>query len=231
MTTQITELDFQGHKFKVAHDPSLGHTLFTHVDEDIVRQRWWKIQKGDVVLDIGSAFGSYALIALAQGASFVACWSPQGEEPLLRQSIDANDWTDKTVIIPRGLWSKAGHLQVYDGPPMSTFLEVAPEIPNDYIFAVDALDDVVDKLREEPFEKIHWIKIDVEGAELEVLKGSERTLRKHRPKILVENHDFKDATLRARCAIFLIGLDVGYREVDTVPHHGVSHTLYSAEKE
>lgn len=36
----------------------------------------------------------------------------------------------------------------------------------------------------------HVIKIDVEGAELEVLRGAEQTLRYSRPVLLIEIHDF-----------------------------------------
>jgi hypothetical protein len=35
------------------------------------------------------------------------------------------------------------------------------------------------------------IKIDVEGAELNVLKGAIETIKKHKPSILVEIHDYE----------------------------------------
>jgi len=35
-------------------------------------------------------------------------------------------------------------------------------------------------------EKVDWIKIDVEGAEFETLKGLEDTLRKKSPRLIVE---------------------------------------------
>jgi len=37
-----------------------------------------------------------------------------------------------------------------------------------------------------------FIKIDVEGHELKVLKGAEETLKKHKPTILIEIHDFSE---------------------------------------
>jgi len=46
-----------------------------------------------------------------------------------------------------------------------------------------ALDNVLTELK---VEKVNWIKIDVEGAEFEVLKGLQNTLRKHRPTLIVE---------------------------------------------
>ncbi|MHA1664401.1 MAG: FkbM family methyltransferase [Candidatus Njordarchaeales archaeon] len=45
------------------------------------------------------------------------------------------------------------------------------------------MDDVLDKLN---IGKVNYIKIDVEGAEFEVLKGLEKTLKKHRPVVIVE---------------------------------------------
>lgn len=221
MSVEIAELDFNGIKFKVAHEPEKGHTLFTHQDEDVVRKRWWKIGTGDVVLDIGAAFGSYSLIALAQGGAFAFCWSPQGEAGLLRESLKANGWDDRALIIESGLWSEEGFLQVYDGPPMSTFTKDPPENPTGAVIKVKTVDD-----SSSLWEgwQITWLKIDVEGAEEHVLRGARKVIESHRPKILVENHEFKDSGLRDRCKEFLASC--GYREVETVPHHGVSHSLY-----
>jgi len=36
------------------------------------------------------------------------------------------------------------------------------------------------------------VKIDVEGHELSVLRGAEKTIKKHKPVILIEIHDFTD---------------------------------------
>src|SRR6056300_855451 len=36
------------------------------------------------------------------------------------------------------------------------------------------------------------MKIDVEGHELKVLKGAEETIKKHKPAILIEIHDFSE---------------------------------------
>lgn len=35
-------------------------------------------------------------------------------------------------------------------------------------------------------DRVDWIKIDVEGAEVSVLKGGMKLLKKHRPKLIVE---------------------------------------------
>ena len=52
------------------------------------------------------------------------------------------------------------------------------------------------------------LKIDVEGAEVDVLKGAERLLHLHRPHVIVETHS---AELERRCGDLLLG--AGYRPI------------------
>lgn len=54
------------------------------------------------------------------------------------------------------------------------------------------------------------IKIDVEGAELGVLKGAIFTLRAHRPDVFIECHS---PDLRLRCAELLQSLSYTIREI------------------
>jgi len=65
------------------------------------------------------------------------------------------------------------------------------------------IDDVSRQLSMLP----HVIKIDVEGAELSVLKGAKETLRKSRPKILLSTHSDE---LRSSCLAFL--QELGYKQ-------------------
>ncbi len=51
------------------------------------------------------------------------------------------------------------------------------------------------------------IKIDVEGAELDVLRGAENTLRKSRPRLLLATHDVHVAGITEACIDYLAALD------------------------
>ena len=69
---------------------------------------------------------------------------------------------------------------------------------NEYVSVVPTvtIDAVAERLRLQP----DVLKIDVEGAELSVLKGALDTLRKSRPIILIEIHSEE---LLAACIAFL----------------------------
>ncbi len=43
--------------------------------------------------------------------------------------------------------------------------------------------------------KIDFIKVDVEGAEYEFMQGAIQTIRRYKPKMLIENHLFKNGSL------------------------------------
>ena len=68
--------------------------------------------------------------------------------------------------------------------------------PVRYMVQVDTLDRIVD---EYGLEKLDLIKIDVEGAELDVLNGSRGVLERDKPILLIEVHfgyyDLKPETL------------------------------------
>jgi FkbM family methyltransferase len=212
---KIKEYSFKGMSYRVSYlerincDPS----WFTFEDETEVRNRDWDIKPGDIIFDIGSAYGSYTLTALAAGASFAYCWNPTiTESALLRESIELNGWSEKVKIHDHGLYSKSGQ----SSQKNKTFsTELVEEI-----FEVKALDEMDLDLPEGRL----WIKIDVEGAELEVLKGAKHLISTRKPIILVENHQFIDSTLEERVREFLH--DLGYEQVSCHPYYTVTHSVH-----
>lgn len=227
--TEIRDRKFFGKPFKFACEPDHHASWWSFEDEEDVRLRWWHINPGDVVVDAGAAFGSYVFPALALGASKVIAWSPEGHKTLFELSTEANGWRDKIIFYDTGLWSSPGFLQVLEHEAMPRYFSALPDEwkeampPN--AFPVETIDIVFARHQ---LDRADWLKIDVEGAEVEVLRGAEETLRKFKPRVLIENHLFKDASIKDRCASFLADLGVGYREVETIPYHSVSHSFYTA---
>jgi FkbM family methyltransferase len=231
MELEIRSKVFRGGTFNFACDPNNHASWWSFTDEESVRERWWNVQPGDVVLDCGAAFGSYALPALALGASKVVAWTPEGHMPYLVASLEANPgWSTRVLAFDSGLWSGPGWLEAMEGAAAPVFHRLRPESwkttmpPN--AFAVTTVDEVLPKVDE--IARVDWLKLDVEGAELEVLRGASKTIRRFRPAILCENHLFKDSALQQKCSALIDSFDAGYREVETVAYHSVSHSLYVA---
>jgi FkbM family methyltransferase len=148
------------------------------------------------------------------GAARIICFNPNAEENgYLRKSLALNGWQDRCEIIEKGLYSKTGWLNDMS----QAFSE--NEVPGS--FAVWAFDDLELSV---PSGVPLWVKLDVEGAEVEVLKGMTKFIGGFRPVLLIENHQFKDASIQTRVEVELARH--GYTAVSHHPYHGVSHSLY-----
>jgi FkbM family methyltransferase len=218
------ELSFRGHPYKIACTEREGYqhpSWFSFEDEAAVRDRVWHIEPGDVVLDIGAAYGSYTLTALACGARHVFAWSPQGppgetsEADMLEESLDINDWRDRCSVMDSGCYSLAGWLN-----PDDQSFSITRGAGDIYVEPLDS-----SMLGHSAIGKSRiWMKLDVEGAEVEVFKGGVNFINRYRPRIVVENHNFKRATIEQEVRDLMKSM--AYREVETVPYHSVSHSVY-----
>lgn len=227
---EVRTMNFRGHSYKVRGNPSqLSHpSFFSFEDEAVVREAWWNVKEGDVVFDVGAAYGSYALTALACGAAHAYCWAPEESRPL-RYNLWENGFEGRSTVFEDGVWSRRGILALRDGPVVPVLCQSRDEAVNIIsshsgtctVFHVRSLDDIVPGLK---LERLDWLKFDVEGAEAECLAGAVKTIGAFRPKILVENHLFKDVDLQRKCALIL--RDLGYLNAETRPYHAISHSLY-----
>lgn len=190
-----------------ASESAYHPSLWSFLDEQDVRAKWWH-PKNCHVWDVGAAYGSYTLPALTNGCT-VTAWSPpynvKGvafEAQVMRESSRLNGWSDNLVTLKTGLSNRVDAMTCDESGPF----RVEPG----------------DLFEETPA----WIKIDAEGAELAILKGAQRTLLKHHPYVLLENHLMFDPDCDAKCEEYLGSL--GYRKVGLMPGGKISHSFYEA---
>lgn len=199
-------------------------------DEADVRERHWHTGPGEVVLDIGSSHGSYLLAALSEGADRVYGWAPEGDYEVLARNVAINGWQDRASLRPSGVWRYSGWLRTNPAGPDYSELE-----PDQSAYAYEnAYGCPVERPEVGPWFRVEQLdvmfapggrrtdlwKLDVEGAELEVLRGGERLLRRDRPRVLVETHDCYVPGIGAAVREFMLGLDLGYQEQTTPASHG-----------
>jgi len=173
----------------------------------------WHPGPGDTILDVGCAFGSYILPSLAADVAKVYAWNPlKSELDLMRASLEANDWGGRVKIFQMALHAHPG----YVNPDTSEFK--TEEFPG--AFQAKTLDSYLDQI--EATGRC-WLKMDVEGAEVDVLNGGITLINKLRPTILIEGHEFHRSGITGEVETLLASH--GYRTEANEPYHSVRHIL------
>ena len=224
---EIKEKD--GYKFYVFKQPSAedNSSEYTFVDEEDVRQKFYYpyLQPNKHVLDIGAGYGSYTLPALARGCKVTVITPqvppPHNEHIKLKMNIELNNFPNCHIdIVDMAVHGKAGFVN----PNSKHFAKSKKdmiEIDKEGYVQCQKIDDII---YDGP---IDFIKMDVEGAEYEALRGAENLIKKYKPTILVENHLFHDSQMEKKIIMLIMDeWDIGY-EVRVQPYHAVSHTLFT----
>jgi len=150
---------------------------------DIIRNH---LNTADVFVDVGANIGYYSCVALSLGKHVIAV-EPQWQNlECLYANLSNNGWTDAEVF-PIGLSSKPGMLTLYGASGLCASLVKGWAGYSErfkQIIPVNTLDNILgDRFQ----GKKLFIKIDVEGAEFDVLRGAEETLTMHpRPTWFIE---------------------------------------------
>lgn len=137
-----------------------------------------KLYENDVIIDGGAFEGDSAFMFLHKIGAKAKIYSFEPQENNYEELLkNINRYKFDNCIIPirRGLWSSSGNLSFVEASNSSHIIEGGPaSIP------VVSIDDFFDGKG-----KIDVIKLDVEGAEVEVLNGARRTISTSRPLMIL----------------------------------------------
>lgn len=155
-----------------------------------------------VILDVGAASGHFSVVACNL---FPDC-TVYSFEPSLRQRIllSRNARLNRVKglrVEPVGFWNKSDLLPFRTIGAESSFAPASryqgtlkfPERVR-----VVTLDEWAGEMR---LERIDLIKIDAEGAELEILEGAQNTMERFRPRLLIQAYHIRNGVRTfERCA-------------------------------
>jgi len=215
--------------YTVSAGPAKGLRLEIHLPED--KLLWtgiWekeitelvaeRVYHGSIALDVGSHRGFFAGVMALAGAKEVICFEPNPEnisnlEVLCRLNsglplrvmpiaVAESDGTAAFSIMPENTMGKLTSSDFQKSAKSEELLEVI----------VRSLDSLMHELN---WKNIGLVKIDVEGAELAVLKGAVHLLDVCRPTLVIEVHTFD---LLESCRSFLESRAYKVRVVESGPN-------------
>ena len=180
-------LRFRG--WTVAARPGTDDLWYWTAGHKRATEEWFAPTPGDVVVDVGSGVGYFALVAAASGGKVWAFEPCPGTCALLIEIVRANNLP--TIRVDgRALGKSATSAVIYEcaeNPGMASLNSgwVGPNTHGPIVghpIRVETLDTV---MIEYSLQGIDWLLLDVEGSELAVLEGAARALEVTR-RIIIE---------------------------------------------
>jgi FkbM family methyltransferase len=149
---------------------------------------WVDPRQGEYFLDGGGYVGWYSILAgRAVGDSGrVVALEP---DTLNRRQLERNlalNKLENVQILPLAIWSRSGNVGWRHGEePVWHRVRDEGELTQESV----SIDELVVDLG---LARLDWIKLDIEGAEVDALRGASRTLRDYSPKLFIEVHETKE---------------------------------------
>lgn len=142
------------------------------------------VEKGDIVLDCGAAFGDVSLqFAQSTGPSgHVICFEPY---PLFLEVFQSNmlmnaEFSKSITLIERAVWNESDEeLSFIEGGGGS---RIDQKNKSSRKILTTKIDDTVNQLA---LPNVDFIKMDIEGAELNALLGAKKTITENKPKLAI----------------------------------------------
>ena len=144
-----------------------------------------KPKKGEVFIDVGAHIGKYALqvakIVGENGLVIAIEASPINYNVLLKNCRLNN--IRNVIALNVAAWKSNDELKLFIGK-VGGWHSVKFNSGLGFVkVSAKALDNVLKELH---INRVDWIKIDVEGAEYEVLEGLKNTIQQYKPTLIIE---------------------------------------------
>ncbi len=184
------------------------------------------IKKGDIVIDAGAHIGTFALyssVAVGESGKVIVFEPDRSNFNKLMRNITLNN-AKNIIAINKGLWNKREIVEFdsrHDGG------SVALKCKNCRIKGkVEAckfikLDDIIKELK---IGRDDFIKMDIEGAEIEALEGCRKTLEENNVNLAVASYHIRSGAMTCKTVESFLK-DMGYEATTEFPEHLTTYAL------
>jgi FkbM family methyltransferase len=160
-----------------------------------------------IVIDVGAATGHFAVLAakLFPGSKVYAFEPSERQRILLERNARING-VENLEIEPFGLWNRADQLAFRTNGAESSFESVSRFRGQLQFLEKVSVLSLDQWAREKNISGIDLVKLDAEGAEIEVLEGASAVLERDHPHLLIQAYHIREgARTLERCAEILHG--------------------------
>jgi FkbM family methyltransferase len=210
---QLSKLDLReiGYPMELFCLPAAAVIQFIHEQYRCVTAEGpIEAEEGDVVVDAGGCWGDTALYFAFKAGSRGKVYSFEflpGNLKVYDRNLALNpELASRIEVLPHPVWSSRD-VELYisaNGP--GTFVGTTRRTEGDEVVRTMTIDQL---LQRPDLDRVDFIKMDIEGAELSALQGAEQVLRKFQPRLAITvYHRLSDFW---EIPQYIDGLGLGYR--------------------
>jgi FkbM family methyltransferase len=220
---------------------ALGHLWVPRPGKDVIRHLAWEqvtqrvyhhpnvhVRPGDIVIDCGAHIGGFTRVALRAGARLVIAIEPQrGNLLAFEKNLAEELKAGKVKLIRKGVWDKSGKLSLHLSRVGDSHSVVIPQNgPGDESIEVTTLDALVKSLA---LTRVDFIKMDIEGAERNALRGARQLLKRWHPRLAIAGYHMEGdpAAIKSIVSEAFSGYRVVSKDLSDIPARaGVPKVLF-----
>jgi FkbM family methyltransferase len=191
-------VNYKGSKFLFGRGyEEVGYSLYLDETEPITCE-YMTGQSGNLFIDLGANVGGYTVRLGKKFRNVIAVEPNPNAARLLRAHLDLNH-LHNVNLVEKAIWSSIGEATLWiPSSNKTTRSSLVQRFEGGASLGVRTV--TLDSLTE-GYERVDLIKVDVEGAELPMLRGARETLGKT-SKLVIEVSPSTEATVREMLAPF-----------------------------
>ena len=163
--------------------------LYSIVDDFDYYQHFYKIKENDIVIDAGSNVGNISLLfsKLVGKNGIVYCFEPDKfNEEILKKNFSLNsDFFYNWIVCDFLLWKENTELNFQESGTVSSSAVWFTDKENSTLKKAVSLDNWY---KTQNLKTINYIKMDIEGAEIEALEGCIEIIQKFKPDFAIASY-------------------------------------------
>jgi FkbM family methyltransferase len=235
---RLFKLNVSKYDYKIYCPPNKGDFISLTIREEDIIDNCFIPREGDTVIDVGAHVGRYTLIASKRVGSkglVIAAEPDPTNIQMLESNIELNHFTN-VKIVRCAICAEHKKIKLYlpgNDSQVTIYNTIMQDRAHSSERSVDVdgytlnylADQYIVPIRGDNVKEI-WIKIDVEGAEYEVLKGATNLLSRNQDiSVLIEIHNLREGYNLYKPIIEFLKLYNFHLEFEKVYDGGEKHIL------
>jgi FkbM family methyltransferase len=155
-------------------------------------EKYYKIKQGDQVFDAGANEGALSVVySQKTGANGkVFAFEPDSINiKALKQNLSLNKKYKNVEIIEKPLWCNEDTITFYEAGSVASSMFYEEKNSKEVTLKATSIDNFISVNN---LNRLNFIKMDIEGAEIEALEGAVQTIQKFQPEFAIASYHIID---------------------------------------